>query len=101
MSNLFKNLKKYEQSWTVVSIDALDAEDMSLIVRAEVVKSTYGSSVKFVVKDGSFFIPIDPKDETYSIGDTVDVSRIIIKTLHKDGEEDIQRIVFKAEENNF
>lgn len=97
MSSVFLNLKKYEQNWTVVSLDSLDAEDISLINYAEVVKSTYGSSLKFIVPDGSFYIPIDNKDEHYHIGDRVDLTRVIVKTLRKDGENDIQRIVFKDE----
>lgn len=94
MSNLFKNLKKYETSWSIVSIDTFDAEDVSMIKYAEVVKSTYGTSLKLSIVGGSVYIPIDPRDETYSIGDSVDVSRVRIKTLHKDGEEDIQRVCF-------
>lgn len=97
MSNLFKNLKKYETSWNVVSIDTFDQEDMSMIKFAEVVKSTYGTSLKLTLTNGSVYIPIDPRDETYAIGDVVKLSRVRIKTLHKDGEDDIQRVCFAPE----
>ena len=98
MSSLFKNLKKYEQSWKVSSIDKLDEEDMSLILKGEVVKSTYGTSLKLYLNDGSVFIPIDPRDLTYEVGDTVDLKRVRIKTLKKDGEDDIQRVCFAQKE---
>lgn len=104
MSNLFKNLKKYDTAWSIVSIDTFDEEDLSMIKFAEVVKSTYGTSLKMTLVKGSVYIPIDPRDENYSIGDVVDLKRVRVKTLHKDGEEDIQRVVFtekKEEAPNF
>lgn len=95
MSNLFANLKKYQESWTLVSVDALDAEDLSLLHHGEIVKSTYGTSVKLYLNQGGFFyIPMDDRDETYTIGDIVDLNRLRIKTLRKEGEKDIQRVVF-------
>lgn len=101
MSSIFGNLKKYGGSWKIESVLKFDDEDLSLIEKGVVVKSTYGISLKMYLRaGGSYYIPIDDRDTTYQIDDVVDLSKVRCKYLVKEGETPILRVVFSDVEGH-
>lgn len=98
MSNLFSGLVKYAGKWEVVGQpQKLDNEDLAeLQPMATVTKSTWGKSFCFVTKVGNYqmFIPADGSVEV-PIGSKVPIKDVEIITLHKDGEKDIQRVLYQ------
>ena len=92
--NIFSGLQVYGGSWNVVAekTRGFNAEEMALISRAEVVPSEYGNSVCFfMVGGGQTYIPLS-RDSQLTAGDSVDVSKVKLLTLHRDGSEDITRV---------
>lgn len=90
--NIFSGLQVYGGSWSVKDSRNFDAEEIALVDRAEVVASNYGNSVCFFMKSGGqTYIPLS-NDSTLAVGDTVDVSKAILLTLQRDGNDDITRI---------
>ena len=92
--NIFSGLKVYGGSWNVVADKTIgfNAEELALIDRAEVVASEYGNSVCFFMKTGGqSYIPLS-RDSSLTVGDSVDVSKAKLLTLHRDGSEDITRV---------
>lgn len=92
--NIFSALQVYGGSWNVVAdkTRGFNAEELALIDRAEVVASEYGNSVCFFMKSGGqSYIPLS-RDSSLTVGDSVDVSKAKLLTLHRDGSEDITRV---------
>ena len=92
--NIFDSLNIYGGKWAVVAdkTRGFSDEERSLINRAEVVSSDYGKSVCFfMVGGGQTYIPLST-NSTLGVGDSVDVSKAKILTLHRDGSADITRI---------
>lgn len=94
MSNIFANVQKYAGKWEVVGQPTkLDNEDLAAFQPiATIVKSTWGKSIRFTTKVGGYqqFIPCDTQVDL-PIGTSVDITKILISILHKDGEKDIYR----------
>ena len=92
------NLKIYEGKWNKVgNVDTFDADDLNLLKpMAEVVKSTYGCSVRFELKaGGKIFIPLST-DEDLEIGTQIDITMVEIIHLQKEGTSDIiDRVTIK------
>lgn len=90
--NIFSGLQVYGGSWNVVKSRSFDAEEIALISKAEVVASEYGNSVCFHMKSGGMtYIPLS-RDSSLSIGDSVDIAKAKLLTLHRDGNDDIMRV---------
>ena len=90
--NIFSGLQVYGGSWNVVKSRSFDAEEVALIDRAEVVASEYGNSVCFFMKSGGqTYIPLS-RDSSLTVGDSVDVTKAQLLTLHRDGNDDITRV---------
>ena len=92
--NIFSGLQVYGGSWNVVEdkTRGFNAEEVALIERAEVVPSEYGNSVCFFMKSGGqSYIPLS-RDSTLGVGDSVDIKKAKLLTLHRDGSEDITRV---------
>ena len=92
--NIFSSLQVYGGSWNVVAdkTRGFDAEELSQIEKAEVVASEYGNSVCFFMKSGGqSYIPLS-RDSTLGVGDSVDITKAKLLTLHRDGSEDITRV---------
>lgn len=92
--NVFSGLQVYGGSWKVVAdkTRGFSEEELALISKAEVVPSEYGNSVCFFMKSGGqSYIPLS-RDASLTVGDSVDLSKAQILTLHRDGNEDIIRI---------
>jgi hypothetical protein len=90
--NIFSGLQVYGGSWNVVAERDFNDEEKALISRAEVVASEYGNSVCFFMKSGGqSYIPLS-RDSQLGVGDSVDVTKVKLLTLHRDGSEDITRV---------
>lgn len=90
--NIFSNLKVYSGKWSVKSSRTFSAEELSLVSKAQVVESQYGSSCCFFMKNGTtMFIPMST-DSKSEVGDFINLNTAEILTLEKQGETDITRI---------
>lgn len=90
--NLFSNLKVYGGKWSVKDSRKFTEEELSLVDKAQVVDSQYGSSCCFFMKNGTtLYVPMS-NDAKSEIGDFVDLRSAEIVTLEKSGETDITRI---------
>lgn len=90
--NVFAGLQVYGGSWNVINERSFDAEEIALVSRAEVVASEYGNSVCFHMKSGGqTYIPLS-NQSSLSVGDTVDLTKAKLLTLHRDGNDDITRV---------
>lgn len=92
--NIFSGLTTYGGSWNVVESKTrgFSSEEINAVANAEVVSSEYGNSVCFFMKSGGqTYIPLS-RNSTLSVGDSVDLSKAKILTLHRDGNDDITRI---------
>lgn len=90
--NIFNSLQVYGGSWNVVAERSFDAEEKNAVLKAEVVASEFGNSVCFFMKSGGqTFIPLS-NQSSLSIGDSVDMEKATLLTLHRDGNNDITRV---------
>jgi hypothetical protein len=96
---VFDSLKKYAGNWNVIARMSVESElgdNLNDLVSTEVVPSEYGISVKFNFKKGySQFIPVSKEDDKLEIGDTPSIDGLEILRLHRDGDEDIYKIMSK------
>lgn len=91
--NIFQTLKTYAGNWNVTNERNFTREEIECVEKAEVVDSTYGLSVCFMMKSGGkTFIPVST-DSSISVGESVDLTQAKVLTLSKQGENDITRIM--------
>ena len=82
----------YGGKWNVTNSRNFEAEEIAAVKKAEVVASEYGNSVCFYMHGGGqTYIPLS-SNSLLSVGDTVDMAKAKVLTLHRDGNEDITRI---------
>lgn len=93
--NIFASLKKYSCKWSQKGeLRSFNAEELAAINSAIVTAGDYGNSVCFFMKGGGqCYIPLDI-EATVGVGETVDPTRVLLKTLCKEGENDITRVVY-------
>ena len=92
MNNVFASLTKYAGNWQVVNSRSFNAEEIAAVKSASVVSSQYGSSVCFLMKSGGqTYIPLS-RDSQLAVGDSVDLTKAQLLTLHRDGDDDIIRV---------
>lgn len=90
--NVFATLPIYGGSWNVVNSRAFEQEEINAVKSAQVVASEYGLSVCFsMVTGGKTYIPLS-NTSSLGVGDEVNLSTAKLLTLHRDGNEDINRI---------
>ena len=90
--NIFAGLQVYAGKWDVVDSRSFNDEEKAMISNAEVVASEYGNSVCFFMKAGGLtYIPLS-NQSSLTVGDTVDINKAKLLTLHRDGSDDITRI---------
>ena len=90
--NIFAGLQVYGGSWNVVNSRSFEAEEIAAVKNAEVVSSEYGLSVCFFMNGGGqTYIPLS-NQSSLGVGDSVDLTKAKILTLHRDGNDDITRI---------
>ena len=84
--NIFASLQKYATRYEVKDTRSFNTEELAQISSAKVVASQYGMSVCFYMKaGGQTYVPIS-RDSICQVGDAVDVTKVKILTLEKDGE---------------
>lgn len=90
--NIFDGLLVYGGSWNVMDSRSFSDEEINAVSKAEVVASQFGNSVCFFMKGGGqTYIPLS-RDSSLGVGDTVDLKKAKVLTLHRDGNDDITRI---------
>lgn len=78
--------------WYIVDCRVFNEEEIKMINSLEVVPSSYGNSVEFVLRNGKIkYIPLS-QDSTMGVGDSFNVCKARILTLRKQGRRDIWRI---------
>ena len=89
---IFNSLQVYGGSWNVASARNFDQDEINAVKSASVVASEFGKSVCFLmVNGGKTYIPLSTQSNL-AVGDSVDLTTAKILTLHRDGNEDINRI---------
>lgn len=92
MTNVFASLTKYAENWQVANSRSFNEEEIAAVKSASVVSSQYGSSVCFLMKSGGqTYIPLS-RDSQLAVGDSVDLTKAQLLTLHRDGDDDIIRV---------
>lgn len=92
MSTLFSNVKIYAGNWSVKSTEKLTEAEKGAIKSAVTTMSDYGVSVCFFLnKGGQFYRPLS-RDCDMGVGEIVDLDKIEVITLQKEGEADIIRV---------
>lgn len=94
MVNIFSDgsVQLYGAAWNVVEERAFTAEEQNMVESAVVVASEYSNSVCFHMKgSGKTYIPVSTQCES-NVGDSVDISKVKLLKLHREGEKDIMRI---------
>lgn len=95
MQNVFSNLTNYAGNWAVTNRRDFNDEEKAAVKSATVVSSQYGSSVCFLmVGGGQTYIPVS-RDSNLAVGDSVDLDKVQLLTLHRDGDADIMRVADK------
>ena len=90
--NIFNALRVYAGKWNVTNSRSFSEEEIKAVKSATVVDSQFGSSVCFLMQSGGqTFIPLST-NSSLSLGDTVDLSKAKLLTLHRDGDADIYRV---------
>lgn len=93
MLNIFASLKKYASKWAEKEVRPFNADEIAAVTRNEIIASQYGNSCCFYMVDGSqCYIPLD-RDCTKGVGESIDLTKAVLKTLAKPGEEDILRVM--------
>ena len=82
----------YASKWSETECRNFTAEEIAAVQSATVVASQYGNSVCFFMKaGGQTYIPLS-RNASLAVGDAVDVKKVKLLTLHRDGSDDITRI---------
>lgn len=95
MQNVFANLTNYAGNWAIINRRDFNAEEKAAVKSAHVVSSQYGSSVCFLMRSGGqTYIPVS-RDSNFAVGDNIDLDKVQLLTLHRDGDGDIVRVAEK------
>ena len=90
--NIFAGLQVYGGSWEVTASRGFNAEEIAAVKRAQVVASEYSNSVCFYMHSGGqTYIPLS-NQSSLTVGDSVDLTKAKLLTLHRDGSDDITRV---------
>lgn len=88
-----KGLPEYGGKWIPKSISHVVKDELDLIVKADVVASRYGLSVRFLWRDGrTSYIPLYECSDLV-IGDSINMKEAKVLSLRRNGYDDIFRIV--------
>ena len=91
--NLRDKLVEQGRGWRIKETRPFSPDEIAAVERAEVVNTQYGRSVCFHMKRGEdVLIPLSNMS-TLNPGDVVDVTKAKFLTLHRDGDEDIIRVM--------
>lgn len=93
--SIFNSLKIYQTKYQQAGEDRnFTQEEIEAVASATVVWGEYGKSCCFSMKGGGCaFIPMS-NDSIADVGTTVDLTKAKLRHLVKEGEPDIDRVVF-------
>jgi hypothetical protein len=92
LANIISSLTKYAGNWNVTDSRKFTAEEISLVTKAQVVPSQYGSSLCLFLKSGQqSFIPLS-NTATAKDGDVVNLNEATLMCLSREGDDDIYRV---------
>lgn len=78
--------------WRVIEERPFNLEEIDLVTETIVVASKYGKCCCFFMKSGcKAYIPI-ANDANVAVGEIIDLTKVKVQTLSKDGKADINRI---------
>ena len=84
--------KQWKSKWQEKECRNFTPEEISAVQSATVVASQYGNSVCFfMVGGGQCYIPLD-SESTLGVGEPVNLKVAKLKTLSKQGKDDIMRV---------
>ena len=90
--NIFSALTVYAGKWNVTDTRSFSPDEVAAVESATVVDSQYGQSVCFIMKaGGQTYIPVD-QNSSVATGDSIDLTKAKLLTLHRDGDGDIYRV---------
>ena len=90
--NIFSALRVYAGKWSEKAKRAFTSDEISAVEKATVVDSQYGQSVCFLMVGGGMtYIPLD-QNSSKATGEEVDLNKVELVTLSKQGEADIYRV---------
>jgi hypothetical protein len=93
LENIFAGLRAYAGSWEVAGIRPLNDTEKSLVKKVEIVSSDYGNSACFFMANGTkTFIPMDQNYTAKGVGELLDVDKIKIVKLTREGDSPINRV---------
>lgn len=82
-------LQTYEAKWNLVNSEKLDTTG---ILSAKVVASDFGTSACFFLSNGKrSYMPMSINGTKLNVNDVIDLQRVTVETLHRDGQKDIYR----------
>lgn len=85
--NVLSALKTYAEKWEVKEVGTFDQEEIAAILKAEVVPSEYGLSIKMTLKSGGAkYVALD-RDSKVVIGEIIDLTKVSVKRLERNGEK--------------
>lgn len=90
---IHNSTKKKSTQWQVKSTRDFSQEEINAVSQAIVVSSQYGNSIQFTLKTGATtYIPLD-LSSNLTTGTIIDITKVKLLTLEKDGECDIYRVL--------
>lgn len=84
--------KIQHDGWIITSARMFTPHDISVVKHAQVVTNQYGKSVCCTMNLGGMLFLNLSVFSNLSVGDSVDLSKAVMITLHKDGMGDIERL---------
>ena len=92
--NIFASLR-WDPIWKETAKRHLKQSEIALIKSAKVVESCFGHSVAFTLKDGEMrYVPCSRTCSFCKVGKRVNLRKLWIVTLSREGDPDIYRIRF-------
>lgn len=92
-ANSIREHKTVSPNWQLKSERNFTQEEINQVVQAVVVSSQYGNSIQFTMKTGAItYIPLE-QSSNLTTGTIIDITKVKLLTLEKDGESDIYRML--------
>jgi len=90
---ILNSLRLYRGKWEESDRSKFSAAELAEIASAKIVASDFGQSVCFLMKNGGMkFIPVSNTSKVDTeVGDTVNLSKVEVITLSREGDADIYR----------
>lgn len=85
-------IASYQGKWELINSEKMSQEDIDAVKTNKVIEGDYGKSVCLFLKNGRYqYIPVSTNGRQPSANEVLDLQKVTIETLHRDGSEDIYR----------